>query len=162
MASDVERALAAGMDGHVAKPFALEELHSALDLALAASHAPANAAAETKAVVIPAGLEASQSGFLFDPDGRPKRHIIESFLRELPQRVETLLAAARDRDLEGISEAAHALRGSSSFIGAPRLAGVTADIDARARDGEVPDAQTLSALQDASREVEAALTGLLD
>lgn len=162
MASDVERALAAGMDGHVTKPFALEELHAALDTALAASHTSAEATSESNEAETAAGLQASQAAFLIDSEGRPRREIIETFLRELPRRVELLLTAAGDADLEGISEAAHGLRGSSGFLGAPRLATLMADIEARARDGEVPDAKALAAVKDVSREVEAALAGLLD
>lgn len=59
-----------------------------------------------------------------------------------------LTKAARGRDATTLASAAHELKGMASMIGARQLAALAAQLDARARAGDVGDAEsTLSLIE---------------
>lgn len=64
--------------------------------------------------------------------------LLRSFTMKTGPAVDQLAAALRDGDAGDVRERAHGLKGSSSNVGAGRLAGLFAELEHRARDGALP------------------------
>jgi PAS domain S-box-containing protein len=140
---DEAACLGAGMDGFIAKPVRIEVLRDAL--------AGAAARAGTAVPALDAGaferlrvLERDAPGVL--------REIVELYLSDTPGRVESLRAAAEQRDGETLASLAHGLKGSSGYIGARELELACSEIERLARAGRM----------DAARERASALVGAVD
>jgi len=139
MQGDAERAMAAGMDAHVTKPINPNELYSVVARLLgAASHsavAPAPSGPQAAR-----GLDQGAIDRLIEIDGTGKllRSMIGLFLRDAPVRMEALVKAAAEGDIEGVREAAHAIRGTAANFGALTLVQLTNKIEDEARSGQLP------------------------
>jgi PAS domain S-box-containing protein len=111
---DRVRCLEAGMDDYLAKPFDASSLHSILS----------RFAKEKPQTEEQAGHEAARSAksHLENQIGtEATKELIDIWLRETPQRVETIRQAVREGRNQIAKKAAHALRGSCSIFG---LAGI--------------------------------------
>ena len=77
---------------------------------------------------------------LIELDGTSKllRSMIGLFLKDAPASMEALVKAAEDGDVEGVREAAHAIRGSAANFGARTLVELTSKIEDQARTGQLP------------------------
>jgi signal transduction histidine kinase/DNA-binding NarL/FixJ family response regulator len=131
-----ERCYAAGMDGFLAKPLALELLARTL-----ARFLPAQSAA-TGAEPGPPPAEIAP---LFDPEAlrslfgaEPKRlaGLLASFREGVRRDVEAVTAALAARDLPGAAAAAHRLKGAARMAGARPLADLLAMVELAAREGD--------------------------
>ncbi|MGE0552849.1 MAG: Hpt domain-containing protein [Gemmatimonadales bacterium] len=80
-------------------------------------------------------------------EGQPDlvTELIDVFLEDLPGRLAAVQAAVDLGDPQAIRSAAHALKGSAASIGAARLAGACATLEALGRAGEVEGAPALVA-----------------
>ena len=150
MKADVERALAAGMDSHVAKPIDPAKLDAVMaQLPGASAPEPAPAAVDTDAfaelldAVGPDQLEA----------------VIAAFLEELDNDQKAIAQAVVERDLDAARRTAHTLKGAAATLGAVQLAEVAAGIESAAREGRLPDGSDESALRSAAQ---AAIARLAD
>ncbi|WP_211462092.1 EAL domain-containing protein [Collimonas silvisoli] len=126
-AGDVEKCLAAGMDDYLAKPITLIELRHKLERWLiqgSTDAAPALPGVST------AGL--AESGYspldrtVFDKLreilGPALQQAVTPYLEDTPAYLERLETAVRQKDAESARAAAHAIKGSSSNLGAASMA----------------------------------------
>lgn len=131
--ADRERALAAGMDGHMTKPLDVDRL-AALLARWGLHHTGRQASAsESRAdrppVLDPAGLP-TVNGRLSEP----YREIVQLYRQEAVRRMAALGAAASLPDRLQAARIAHTLAGSSSSIGASRMAAACAALEALAKE----------------------------
>ncbi len=132
LSGDREKCIDAGMDDYLAKPIRSEDLLDVLHRWDPPLHA------ET--------LDHLRE--LVGSDESALVEIFEQFLGELPARQRCIHEAMRSGDGEGLRQAAHALKGSSSVLGAVRLADVCAQIEEASRSDVPVDADPLLAVLD--------------
>lgn len=131
-----EKCITAGMNDYLSKPIGLEELQAVLRRAIE------NVNLSTKngktphpyGFVDPSVMETLR---LLKIPGQPDPLplLIEEFVGAAQHRLEELQVAVIERDKSRIETAAHSLRGSSSGIGALRLAALSAEMEEGSRNG---------------------------
>ena len=89
-----------------------------------------------------------------DPDTSRSARVVDLFLKFAPEQLEKLLEATTVGDLPHVRATAHKLRGSSLSIGAPRMAKLCEELEAK------PDVSSLAreiagAFDDVRRELSA-------
>jgi HPt (histidine-containing phosphotransfer) domain-containing protein len=109
---DRERFLAAGLDGHVAKPVGARELFEALE-SLSTSGELSSTAPET-----PAAVDEDELRDLFDGDEDVLREAAGLFLEDGPRLLAGLREAVDRGDATAVREAAHTLEGAAANFGA--------------------------------------------
>ena len=157
LTEDRERALAAGMDDYVTKPVSTEELEAVLLRWIGQDSAGPEATEWTgpdrrAAPLLDQDRLAVLRG-LGPPDGGgllPR--LVETFLAGAPATLAALRAAATG-DAPALTEGAHRLKGAAANLGATRLAGICAELEAMGRD--VPEAGIGEALDRLERAMEA-------
>ncbi|MGI8633517.1 MAG: ATP-binding protein [Solirubrobacterales bacterium] len=123
MKADVDRALAAGMDAHVAKPIDPAQLEAVL------SRLPG-----------PLALDAEAFADLADTLGPAQmQELLVAFRDELRADQESISRALTEGDVDAARRTAHSLKGSASTLGATRVAEIAASIEKAALDGRLPD-----------------------
>lgn len=83
---------------------------------------------------------------LYGDDGEDAlRHLVELFQAAAPRRLSAMRETLEQRDAEVLARQGHTLKGSSSMVGAQRVARVSSDIEKAGRDG---DLEVVAALLD--------------
>jgi signal transduction histidine kinase/CheY-like chemotaxis protein len=118
MPGDRERCLAAGMDGHVAKPIDTDELDAVLGRFLGGLHG----AAAPEAGAAPPALSRAALDAIRVAMGDLFRPVVERYLDDAASTLDALRRAAGEGDVLAVQDAAHRLKGSSSLVGAIALA----------------------------------------
>lgn len=154
MQGDRERCLAAGMDDVVTKPVDWNELNEVLHRFWAAGAADIRSSASEQ--VIDPRTAAELQGLHTRTGGIAE--VVALFSQDGPRQVSALRSAARQHDFEMLRRVAHTLRGSSSMLGATRVAGLCEQIE-HAADGQDP-AGASDAVTRLESELPAALTEL--
>ncbi|MBF0399337.1 MAG: response regulator [Magnetococcales bacterium] len=121
MQGDREKCLAAGMDDYLPKPISQQEIHSTLLRWLSGKPAPQSDPTRPDPAPPPIldhamfRLHAASLGADFEK-------VITQFLQLLPQRIQAIQRALENNHPNEMARVAHALRGSSSQMGAISLA----------------------------------------
>jgi len=148
MAGDEERCLAAGMDGYVPKPVKKSQLWEAIDRLVPSAAAfkerssyeegQAREEGEGFAILDPAALEnlreLSEGGYF------TVAQFVETFLDDGRQRIAAMRQAAEAGAAEALEREAHALKGSSRFLGAERLAEICQQLENLGRQSSLDQA----------------------
>lgn len=89
---------------------------------------------------------------LVDVMGREFRTLVNSFIQDGDRRIATLEQAIREGDAERVREVAHGFKGSSSNLGAPRLADLCMKLESLGRHARLEEAgPTLDEMREAYR-----------
>jgi HPt (histidine-containing phosphotransfer) domain-containing protein len=139
MKGEEERCHAAGMDGFLAKPLALEGLARTLGL-----HLPQAPTTEEEAGLAPI-WDAGALRLLFGDDEDRLGRLLTTFREGVKRDSEAVLAALAAGDLAGAADCAHRLKGASRMAGARRLAELLGEIEGAAREGAADAAHRAAA-----------------
>jgi signal transduction histidine kinase/DNA-binding response OmpR family regulator len=135
-----ERCFAAGMDGFLPKPLALEALARALGRFLPRAQVAVEPA--VAALWDPEALRA-----LFGTDEARLRGLLATFRDGVRRDAEAVMAALEIGDLDAAASAAHRLKGAARMAGARPLAELMGEVEAAARGGDrVASGRAASAL----------------
>lgn len=130
MLGDRERCLAAGMDGFLSKPLGIDDLARTLSTWLPLS--PGRVGHEAEPSTVDATLvQPSRLARLAEElgDRAIVVTLVDSYLTELPARLNELIAAVGAADLEVVGRVAHTLKSTSSMLGASPLAELAAELE---------------------------------
>jgi two-component system sensor histidine kinase/response regulator len=169
MQGDEQTCRDAGMNGFLAKPYTLAQLHTTLAgwLGRAAAAAPSMPASAPGPAAPPATAEESAINLAtidalreLDEDGGMDlvRQLVGSFLASADDHLERVVTAAAHGDAKTLGKAAHSLKSSAANLGAQALAGCYRELEKCARDGRIDDLRGL--LEQTRREHQRALLQL--
>jgi len=139
---DRERCLAAGMDDYMAKPIRREDLITVIERWRPDGRGPAGdpqmvlsqGREDRAAMVDPAVLADLRE---LDETGELLSSLIRHFLDETPRRLSAMRTALNRADGIALAEAAHALKGSSGYLGAVYIGHLCGELQRFGRDGEL-------------------------
>ncbi|QNM82488.1 response regulator [Sphingomonas sabuli] len=143
----VREFLAAGMNGHVAKPIRQRELHSAIAAVIAGRAAVAAPAADASQAIFDDDIF---SGVL---ESLPPASL-EKHLDALQAQIDAVVAAAPGD--AGLEATAHKIVSQAGMLGLPRLSQAAREVETAARDG-TDAGPALDAFRTASGDLESAL-----
>ena len=157
-----DKCVAAGMDDYVSKPVSPEELDRILRSWAPRPARPASIPAPAARRKEGAAIDLSMLDQLrsIQRPGEPDIvvEVIELFLRDAPDRLKALRAAAAANDLAAASRAAHTIKGSAGHLGAKTLATLSGRIEDKAKQGAKIDlAFAVQAVEEELAGVEVAL-----
>ncbi|WP_374581733.1 response regulator [Pseudoduganella sp.] len=158
VAGDRQRCLAVGMDEYLSKPFTQDQLGDMLRrwlapapargarAAAAGLAAPAAADAAGDAGAAPAGLlEAEALDTLRRLRPGLLRRVVDAWLEQSPGLYEEMQLAARTSDSALLYRAAHSLKNGSANVGARQLSELCAELEQRARHGQLDELEAAMA-----------------
>ncbi len=132
-----ERCLAAGFDQFITKPVRVDELSSVIEAVTSATRAQPRAAPPPEAAQGTPLFEISQLRDQFASiSATDLRRIMERYSAELEQQLAYLTGEGSEMSPLHLRRIVHLLAGSSSMIGAQRLAGLAGRLDALASQRE--------------------------
>ena len=166
MQGERERCLKAGMDDYLAKPLRKQQLHEALDRwAVVPPVRPPDVRPPepSVAVVKTALLDEATIGELENLDRAMLANLTALYFTQAAGQMAQLGGAIDSGELGTLGEVAHKLKGSSYTLGAARVAGILAEIEAAARCGDTGEARELVvSLRRGLSDTQTALAGRLD
>jgi two-component system, sensor histidine kinase and response regulator len=143
LSGERERCLSRGMTDYLAKPFKGHELFALVEGSVERGGAVASRAAEQPAepAAPPVDLEGFRMTLREAGAEQALYSIVDTYVRQAPDRLAALAAAAATGSGADMAKAAHVFRGASATIGARALAELLEHIETSARAGEIQDAQ---------------------
>ena len=172
LVGDAEKSLAAGMDGHIAKPIEPSELQEVL-----ARHLPVRAEANTRAgrdqsvdewelpTPCPACIDIQRGIKMVGGSSGFYRQLLQKYLERHGNCAETMERLIADSRLEEARREAHTLKGVTANIGAMDLHHMAAALEETLQQGQPPDelierfVEAAHELLSALKEITAAPTG---
>ena len=139
LSGERERCLARGMSDYLAKPFKAHELFSLVEGSAEGKVAPPPPA--DAATAPPVDLEGFRMTLREAGAEQALYSIVDTFVRQAPDRLAALAAAATRGDGAEMAKAAHVYRGAAATIGAGELAGLLERVETTARAGEIETAR---------------------
>ncbi|MCS3744926.1 PAS domain S-box-containing protein [Xanthomonas arboricola] len=162
-----EKALEAGMNGFIAKPFNVEELvtairhfmHPGIKRIPSLPHETDLANGPEWQHDDPELLDAARARSLWR-EREPYARYLSKLLRDNPDPAEVAAEHLRRNELSAIGAMAHKLRGAAGSLALPALAGAASDLETRIEDGHDISA-SLIALKDVMRRTAEAIGAFL-
>ena len=139
LSGERERCLARGMSDYLAKPFKAHELFSLVEGSAEGKVAPSPLA--DAATAPPVDLEGFRMTLREAGAEQALYSIVDTFVRQAPDRLAALAAAATRGDGAEMAKAAHVYRGAAATIGARELAELLERVETTARAGEIETAR---------------------
>src|SRR5712664_1920529 len=138
LSGERERCLSHGMTEYLPKPFKAHELFALVE----GTAEPKAAAAEPLATLAPpVDLEGFRTTLREAGAEQALYSIIDTFVRQAPDRLAALATAVNGGTGDDIAKAAHVFRGAAATIGARALAELLEHVETTARAGEVEEAR---------------------
>ncbi|WP_137176278.1 PAS-domain containing protein [Roseomonas sp. AR75] len=134
-----ERCYAAGMDGFLPKPLAMDQLARALSQHLQGGADAAGMPADEPGLATLWDPEALRQ--LFGDDQARLARLLGSFRDGVRRDTDAVLEALGSGDLHAAASVAHRLKGAARMAGARRMAELLAEIEAAAKDGDADAAR---------------------
>jgi HPt (histidine-containing phosphotransfer) domain-containing protein len=135
---DREACFAAGMDDYVAKPIRPDELAAALGRAKPLAPDGRTAAKEAfDGAALENLRELGGDEFLAE--------VIDTFVADAPTLLETLRRSLEEGETEELRRSAHTLKSNGATLGAEPFAELCRELEQRAKDGRLGDADSLVA-----------------
>ncbi len=150
--SDRQDCLDSGMNDYISKPVRIESLVNALIQLDKNNNLPVkqqvnlvNSSSFTDSNIMPIDLKIMQS--LRDIAGEDDEdfitEIIDNYLLESPEKLQLVIDAIAENNIEELVKVAHGLGSSSISIGANKLAKICREIEASAKKGQNVDSETI-------------------
>jgi PAS domain S-box-containing protein len=136
MDQERERFLAAGLDGYITKPIDVEAFFEVVRTVLARR---GGMAAGVSRAVPPPGPAVLDTQGLFSQYGAKAGLLAKvgrEFVSSVPEQLEVLGAAVRDRDLAVCERVAHTLKGNAAMFGAMAMRALAAEAEVAAASGD--------------------------
>ena len=145
MQGDRDKCIAAGMDDYVSKPVRMPELEAALERASSTlPPAPAPGAMEfTSNEIVDMSALQSLRALATPGEPDPLEELVGLYLSDATPALDRIVTAGRARDAMALKLASHSLKGSSSNLGARRLASVCSQVEKLSKNGEIDEAVAL-------------------
>ena len=153
---DKDKCIIAGMDDYLPKPLKFEVLWHKLQHWLnsdqgeivASNPALASNTPPSSHLKISDPLDRKVFSELRDNIGDAFARMIEAFLQDTPEYLESLKEAVASKDTAKLTDLAHSIKGSSKNFGAVRLAAVSKELEEMGRSGSLDDvAERLARLE---------------
>ncbi len=138
LSGERERCLSHGMTDYLAKPFRSHELFALVE---GTAEPKAATAPPLEPLAPPVDLEGFRATLREAGAEQALYSIVDTYVRQAPDRLAALAAAAATGSSADMARAAHAFRGASATIGARELAELLERIETSARAGEIEKAQ---------------------
>ena len=139
LSGERERCIAKGMTDYLAKPFKAHELFAMVERE--GEPAPVSAETALAGEKPPVDLEGFRSMLREAGAEAALYSILDTFLRQAPDRLASLAAASASGNTAEITSAAHVFRGAAATIGAAELAGLLEHVETQARGGALAEAR---------------------
>ena len=144
LSGDAEKCYAAGMDRYLSKPFTGDQLYQVLESCITGDEPPAMQPGEISPVTVDAILDQGALGRIraLHRPGGPNllAKVLGLYASSSLSLTDALRTAALSQDLEGLRQAAHALKSSSANVGALAFAELCKNVEQSAAAGQLDDA----------------------
>src|SRR3989475_8261411 len=138
LSGERERCLSHGMTDYLAKPFKAHELFALVE---GTAEPKAPAAQPLATLAPPVDLEGFRTTLREAGAEQALYSIIDTFVRQAPDRLAALATAVTSGTGDDIAKAAHVYRGAAATIGARELAELLEHVETTARAGEIEAAR---------------------
>jgi len=154
MKGDKERCLAAGMDDYLSKPLEPEEFFLTIDKWINVTLPQTGPLDVNLVVPQPIGKAKEKPGDngpinlvealpRFGDDYEFFKTMLGEFIKNLPERVSNLEEAIKKNDIDGVTRAAHNLKGASANFSAEPIRSFAGEIELNGHNGSIGDAPEL-------------------
>ena len=141
LSGERERCLARGMSEYLAKPFKAHELFALVEGSVEGGAKVAPREPEAATATPPVDLEGFRTTLREAGAEQALYSIVDTFVRQAPDRLAALAGAAAAGDGAEIAKAAHVYRGAAATIGARELAELLERVETTARAGDIAAAK---------------------